>query len=292
MTERIFKMRAERNGFTVVELLTVLAIIAIMVGILVPTVSFVRNTAKETKQSVQLTAIDMAMMAFKGDYGDYPESNNKAGDYCGAQKLAEALVGWDLLGFHPDSDWRADGYDKVGGDSTYDPAKNRDKDPKDFILDTLTERVGPYLELTTANAFELGSLFYNTESLDPNGFVLCDSFGAKPVSVGNKIVKAGTPILYYKADTSSKKMLGRPPESWRYNPIDNQALLDLKKMINGTIHPLGVSGNFYRAFSDYVMDPKIYETTGIRWPYRPDSYILISAGVDGLYGTPDDICNF
>ena len=27
-------------------------------------------------------------------------------------------------------------------------------------------------------------------------------------------------------------------------------------------------------------------------PYRADSYILISAGYDGLYGTRDDICNF
>jgi hypothetical protein len=27
-------------------------------------------------------------------------------------------------------------------------------------------------------------------------------------------------------------------------------------------------------------------------PYRADSYILISAGWDGEYGTADDICNF
>jgi hypothetical protein len=27
-------------------------------------------------------------------------------------------------------------------------------------------------------------------------------------------------------------------------------------------------------------------------PYRADSYILLSAGFDGQYGTPDDIFNF
>jgi hypothetical protein len=27
-------------------------------------------------------------------------------------------------------------------------------------------------------------------------------------------------------------------------------------------------------------------------PYRVDSYILLSAGFDGQYGTPDDIYNF
>ena len=173
------------TGFTVVELLTVLAIIAVLMGILIPTVSFVRNTAKEAKQSVQLTAIDMALMAFKGDYGDYPESNlnEDAEDYCGAQKLAEALVGWDLLGFHPKSAWRADGYDKDGGNKTYDPDRERDDDG-DNVLDTLNERVGPYLELTTANAFTLKQLFGTvTTDLALDTYVLCDSFAAKKVTI-------------------------------------------------------------------------------------------------------------
>jgi len=74
------------TGFTIVELLTVLAIIAILVGILVPTVSFVRNTAREAKQQAQLAAIDMAIMAFKGDHGYYPPSDWRVPDgyYCGA----------------------------------------------------------------------------------------------------------------------------------------------------------------------------------------------------------------
>jgi hypothetical protein len=38
-----------------------------------------------------------------------------------------------------------------------------------------------------------------------------------------------------------------------------------------------------------LRDPKI---TATKWPYRPDSYILISAGADGLYGTQDDVTNF
>ena len=43
-----------------------------------------------------------------------------------------------------------------------------------------------------------------------------------------------------------------------------------------------------------LIDPKAKAASGgiINWPYRPDSYILISAGADGLYGTGDDITNF
>ena len=47
--------------------------------------------------------------------------------------------------------------------------------------------------------------------------------------------------------------------------------------------------NRFEFFYNYITDPKV---AAIPWPYRPDSYILISAGADGLYGTSDDICNF
>ena len=44
---------------------------------------------------------------------------------------------------------------------------------------------------------------------------------------------------------------------------------------------------------DYkIVDQKVLEASGILWPYRADSYILISAGIDGLYGTSDDMTNF
>lgn len=296
MTERIYKVEPERNGFTVVELLTVLAIIAIMVGILVPTVSFVRNTASEAKQKSQLATIDMAIMAFKGDYGDYPPSVDN-GDYCGAQKLAEALVGWDLLGFHPKSDWTAD-------DSEYDPPNPSD--------DNLDERIGPYLELTTANAFTLRQLFGGnvTTDLALDRYVLCDSFATKTVTItGAKTitVKAGRPILYYKANTANKDFIPfGDPGSKIYNSDDNYRLLELKMGSEGTNDPLAGRadtgmplGSFLYSKKYKLMDQKIYEATydsateeGRRWPYRPDSYILISAGVDGLYGTNDDICNF
>ena len=58
------------TGFTIVELLTVLAIIAMLVGLLVPALNLVRNIAKETKQKAQLTTIGLALTAFKNDEGD------------------------------------------------------------------------------------------------------------------------------------------------------------------------------------------------------------------------------
>ena len=106
-------MKTRTSGLTVIEILVVVGIIALLVGMLLPAVHTVQKMAKETKQKAQFTSIDLGLAAFKSDYGDYPPSNwsnpalpGSPQDYCGAQKLSEALLGWDLLGFHPDSGQR------------------------------------------------------------------------------------------------------------------------------------------------------------------------------------------
>ena len=278
-------MKRKKIGFTAIELLTVLAVVALLAGLLLPAISMVRRIARETKQRAQFATIEMALMAFKNDYGDYPPSDCPLppapySDYCGAQKLAEALLGWDLLGFHPKSDFRANGYNDDGY----------------FIYDAnnpvfFDRRRGPYLELATASAFRLGNisvrrpgLFYNTSPLAPDTFLLCDVFGAKKITLANgKTVSAGAPILYYRANTSGKAIREI------YSVSDNDALVFLGKMTNGQPHLLGDTSAAYQFFYDYIRDPKIAARP---WPYRPDSYILISAGADGLYGTGDDIRNF
>jgi len=280
-----------------VELLTVVAIIAMLIGLLIPAVTMVRKIAKETQQEAQLTQIDLALLAFKGDCGDYPPSeglfSSTGNDYCGAQKLAEALLGRDLLGFHPGSNWSAT-------DQTFYPDNLSPTNPAD--LENLNARRERYLELGSANAFRLGitaagkhdGLFDNPAPLEEKTFVLCDVFGIKRITQGEKTVKAGTPILYYRANTSSKNF--DAVDEWEkriYNAYDNLALIALGKVADVTEkHRLANEGGEFFYSPDYkIIDPKV-STDTLKWPYRPDSYILISAGADGEYGTSDDICNF
>ncbi len=274
-------MRRKRTGFTLIELLAALGIIALLAGLLIPAMSMVRRTAKETKQKAQFTTIELALTAFKNDYGDYPGSDWALGsDYCGTQKLTEALLGWDLLGFHPKSDFRSNGRNDDG----------------EFIYDAnnpifFDQRRGPYLELATFDAFRLGNisirnpgLFNNTGPLAPNTFVLCDVFGEKKMMLSNgKTVRAGAPILYYRANTSAKTIREI------YNAQDNDVLIQIKQQADNKEQPLSRPAGQFQYFYDYIRDPKI---SARPWPYRPDSYILISAGADGLYGTSDDIRNF
>jgi prepilin-type N-terminal cleavage/methylation domain-containing protein len=298
-------VKDKKRGFTIVELLTAVSIIAILIAVLMPSLAMIRKMAKETKQKAQITTIGMALTAFKNDQGDYPPSDRNilpapVPVYGGAQKLAEALLGRDLLGFHPESDW------DVTNDKFY-------PNPTDqtALKASLEKRRGLYLELGTAGAFKMKQLFEGKYGqFDPDSFVLCDTYGVRQLKLANGTsFKAGTPILYYKANTSSKNMDDMDLRKRIYNANDNQQLMELGILTksgvddSGTIkHPLGENGtdNFYKRQYPYdtgkmgygIIDPKIEDATGLQWPYRPDSYILISAGADGLYGTKDDITNY
>jgi type II secretory pathway pseudopilin PulG len=307
-----------------IEILVVVGIIALLVGLLIPAVSMVQKAAREVKQKAQFTAIDVGLAAFRNDYGDYPPSDwwspsAPAGpqNYCGAQKLAEAMLGWDLLGFHPNSAWRADGYDAWGGPETYDPDGVYKKDPLVY-QENLKKRRDRYIEIDTANAFRISQtvtpglidgLFVTALPLAP-AYVLCDVFEVPERKLqlsDGKTVSPGTPILYYKANSTSKLFnhATSNPDYRIYNYRDNAPLIDLGRLADWAKapadrwqHPIKASlptsdpyfpGEY--SFYEFIRDPKV-TTVDAPWPYRPDSYILISAGADGLYGTADDIRNF
>lgn len=68
-------------GFTIIELLTVMAVIGILSAILIPTVASVRRSANKAKTKVQFSQWAAAIEAFRNEYGYYPQfSNNKVND--------------------------------------------------------------------------------------------------------------------------------------------------------------------------------------------------------------------
>jgi prepilin-type N-terminal cleavage/methylation domain-containing protein len=63
-----------RRGFTMVELLTVIAIIAILAGILFPVFATVRKNVHKATCSSNLHSIAVALKLYKDDHGAYPEA--------------------------------------------------------------------------------------------------------------------------------------------------------------------------------------------------------------------------
>lgn len=191
-------------------------------------------------------------------------------------KFCEAMMGQDMEGFHSNSIFRADGRDVSGSMELYDPTG------------VLTARKGPYLPPECADAVEIREIWTGTGSRGPflpTSRVLCDVY-TRRLDSGKRV---GLPVLYYRTDVSKTAHDVENPDNPEniYNYKDNHALLGL-----------GVPGKPGKQHPLYA-DPKIfYEMTrdkkvkGKSVPCNANSFILISAGYDGLYGTKDDVMDF
>ena len=248
----------------------------------------VKPYAYVVKQRAQFKGIETGIELFNSELEKYPPSDvmDKEGvDYCGAMKLSEAVMGRDLMGFHPNSVFRSYGTD--GEDNALYPDANA-LSAKDYRAN-LSMRKGPYLPLESANAYSLVDLYGegNTGSFASKHFVLCDVF--KRVKHRRTGKKVGMSILYYKADTSKTAHDVNDPNNPEniYDYRDNHTLLAL-----GVPGKPGLKHPMYegpRIFYEIAKNDRILTENK---PNRADTFILLSAGPDGLYGTKDDIANF
>ncbi|MHC4727195.1 MAG: zinc ribbon domain-containing protein [Planctomycetota bacterium] len=243
-----------------------------------------RSPPHPLTQKNQFHTINVALELFRAEFDGFPPSDALdpiSRQYCGAMKLAEAMMGQDLKGCHQDSIFRSDGQDGSG----------RDLYPVNPPEDNLKARKEHYLPLESAEAYKLKDIFPNivTTAHNFNGdrFVLCDVYTrVTSISTGRRI---GMPVLYYKADTSkTAHNLDNPDDPNNiYNYGDNHALLGLGAPWNpNKKHPLFTNP---KIFYEITRNKKVKTKSS---PHRADSFILISAGYDGLYGTKDDIVNF
>jgi len=266
--------------------------------------------ASSLAQKFQFHSIEVALEIFGSDFGSYPPSvdnenisfaevlGSDPNTYLGANKMAEAIVGMDLLGFHPNSTFRSDGQnyrnDGVGGFQAYQVYHADANDPgnttgqyAETAEENIAARVGPYIDFEQARVFRLGEIYEDVISFNGSTLVLCDVF-EKERSSGKK---TGMPILYFRARSNFLEQdVSDGIENDIYYYPDNLALLKLGSAEDQLIqHPLSDGVDDWLDFENMILNPII---TVIKRPYNSDSFILISAGHDGLYGTSDDIFNF
>src|SRR5438132_5776977 len=83
---------APRGGFTLVEVLVVIAIIAVLVGMLLVAVQKVRDTGNRATAVAEITQLDAGLTTFNQQYKFYPPSHMVELDATGAMRVRRFMI--------------------------------------------------------------------------------------------------------------------------------------------------------------------------------------------------------
>ena len=116
----LFRDLAAERGFTFIEIMVVVAILAILAALVVPRIMGRTDDAKRTAAKVQIRNIEGALQLYKLDNGVYPSS----------EQGLKALVEKPSVGVIPKK-WKVGGYlPKLPEDSWGNPYKYTSPSPK------------------------------------------------------------------------------------------------------------------------------------------------------------------
>ncbi len=331
-----------RSAFTLVELLTVVAIIALLIGILLPALHSARDRAKGVTTTALLKAIGDGLEMFRGDNesefrasNGYPPSAGyrvdafKAGlpaeprqdpftnplpayKLFGAQWLPRFLMGLDREGFIPAKN--------VPPAIKEDPHKWYLKIPDPGVVDSPVPRANLYLNpdttplVATKDLTRVGPLPGQVGATNLLGF---DPAGETPIDAPVIVDAFNRPVLYYAANTFAARKhaplaTDKDGEPGMFNFLDNQGFTGYDGTGDGTAndgcwftanrkHAIKKFGDpadpeadhetFVHYIANHAVGSRVQDSES--WvPFNRDSYLLITAGRDAVYGTVDDADNF
>ncbi|MFN0135746.1 MAG: type II secretion system protein [Phycisphaerae bacterium] len=339
---------AHTRGFTLVELLTVVAIIGLLIGILVPALGRAREQAKNTTTKAAMKAMGDGLDMFRNDNpgevrGEgYPSSSVQEDEteegrqvIFGAQLLVRYLMGKDLNGYVSKKTGKGFNTTTVDGWNQKDwynltPSDNRAPLARQPLYANPDQ-------LKVVNPAEKFAVSAETSV----GIGLDDKSREQLVALDNY----ERPILYYAANVAlssdprsplAMSGLSSDTRAGIYNQSDNGMFtgacdqascrftawnfdnLPVDATLSAYTTPMGKFGQHTdniptkdsinnpvnkNTFVNFVLNRDVFEQTGgfdtasttripTIVPYRKDSYIMVSAGKDGIYGTEDDVTNF
>jgi prepilin-type N-terminal cleavage/methylation domain-containing protein len=97
-----FSPRPTRLAFTLIELLTVIAIIAILMGLLFPAIGLVKEQANKARAKNDVSNIVTAIRTYNVEYGKYPSVVDKTKP-TSEDSVKDAICGDEAAGAEPDA---------------------------------------------------------------------------------------------------------------------------------------------------------------------------------------------
>ena len=258
-----------RGGFTLVELLAVIMIIALLAGLVTPAVMRARNTARNASIKAEIDLLHMAIMNYKNEYGSFPPCLSGVGAGTPAAKHilrnfprcdviatqvqtsvtpANALLGW--LGGYTDQPTRPVAGEDLDNDNVIDLGEDLNGNNQ---LDKLARK--RLFDWDQSRTDTTNTIYF------PNG-------------------KKGSPYIYI--NSSSYSLLDR---------------------VTGTYNqgwPLPTPAYTYQVGNDtYTIPPGAYYPERMpiaAAPSQPyfnlETFQILCAGQDEEFGTDDDLSNF
>ena len=280
--------RPRPHGFTLIELLVVIGIIVVLMGILIPVASHVRKSAYAASTQSQLLVIQQGIEAYQQVFGSYPgpvadnlllpamNPANAGGPLTSSENLVLGLLG----GFKVAAPLTVPPtiqYDATlvgGGPSSLNPLK--------------VQRYQSFVDPISAGLDPIKNGTVWLKWSDPaHANVNPGQFSDSPLPEFVDRFPDALPILYIRARVGATNVVPNFPTAGApaaYNPAQLYMYPFAIKNPNGLVkQPTPV---------DFT-NPQDYfgSLANINVPRQKDGYMLISAGIDRIYGTADDLTN-
>jgi type II secretory pathway pseudopilin PulG len=273
-------------------MMTVVGILALLVGILLPALVHVYGRASKTRVAADFGAISTALEAYRQDFGDYPRANS------GYPNTGFGTLGFALVGPGP----AAGAPPTFDNSLTYDPGA------------VVSSGVATYICLRPSSGNAVTNNYYwalffgwhdgadgpgfrtGTGTIDTNGDGIPDSgvptgrtwgpyMSADHMKVNGAglIDHTGNPILYFPANKKANPTLpngfvGAVSQSM-FNANDNFEQARRSGEPNGV-----VLDRIRLMFGDYNLNGQIDSGNSPTEVPPPQGYVLWSAGSDGVLG--------
>jgi prepilin-type N-terminal cleavage/methylation domain-containing protein len=318
-----------RTGFTLIEMMVVIAIIGLLLAALLPAFSTVRTKARYAQANAQFGALDTGLVMFRSEFGTLPpsagdlrpelsqyiadpkgESATELVQIAGAHLLFQAMLGADGLGTPGFKDvdrngsWANDTHCGENGIYAIDKSTGKELHARyggaGYVDEKMKERVKSLADLETQGVLLNLASF---ERIGRNEPLFVDPWD--------------TPILYYRANSAALCMVGGDEHAGIYWQEDNGIITGSDRTgkisdgldfgsgkVQGSYHAIHSSAHVepITTVDEILTDPK-YAGSFARFiinssikarptPVNKDSYLLINAGPDARYGTEDDVTNW